>query len=103
MFAPFRSSVAFLEDKVWSKVILFSFTLFLIRIADAIISFWAPNQIQSSLGSSAWMGIIISFQSIIGFGADLSFAYEVSRLGGSGNFCKHGVFFRTPFSSCSAS
>ncbi len=73
MFAPFRSSVAFLEDKVWSKVILFSFTLFLIRIADAIISFWAPNQIQSSLGSSTWMGIIISFQSIIGFGADLIF------------------------------
>ncbi len=60
-------------DKVWSKVILFSLTLFLIRIADGVISFWAPNQIQSSLNSSTWMGIIISFQSVVGFGADLIF------------------------------
>jgi len=73
MFAPFRRSLALLGDKVWSKVILFSLTLFLIRIADAVISFWAPNQIQSSLGSSTWMGIIISFQSVVGFGADLIF------------------------------
>ena len=73
MIISLRRSIAFLEDKVWSKVILFSLTLFLIRIADAIISFWAPNQIQSALGSSAWMGMIISFQSIIGFGADLIF------------------------------
>jgi len=65
--------MAFLGDKVWSKVILFSLTLFLLRLADAVISFWAPNQIQSSLGSSVWMGLIISFQSIIGFGADLIF------------------------------
>jgi len=73
MFTPLRRSFAFLGDKIWSKVILFSLTLFLMRTADAIISFWAPNQIQSSLGSSAWMGIIISFQSIIGFAADLVF------------------------------
>jgi MFS family permease len=65
--------MAFLGDKVWSKVILFSLTLFLLRLSDAIISFWAPNQIQSSLNSSVWMGFIISFQSIIGFGADLIF------------------------------
>ena len=73
MFLPFKRSLAFLGDKVWSKVILFSLTLFSLRLADAIISFWAPNQIQSSLNSSVWMGIIISFQSIIGFGADLIF------------------------------
>lgn len=73
MFTPLRRSMAFLGDKVWSKVILFSLTLFLLRLADAVISFWAPNQIQSSLNSSIWMGIIISFQSIIGFGADLIF------------------------------
>ncbi|MCX6705408.1 MAG: hypothetical protein NT162_03695, partial [Candidatus Woesebacteria bacterium] len=73
MLTPFRKSMAFLGDKVWSKVILFSLTLFLLRLADAVISFWAPNQIQSSLNSSVWMGFIISFQSIIGFGADLIF------------------------------
>jgi MFS family permease len=65
--------MAFLGDKVWSKVILFSLTLFLLRLSDAMISFWAPNQIQSALNSSVWMGFIISFQSIIGFGADLIF------------------------------
>ena len=73
MFALFRRSTDFLSDKVWSKVILFSLTLFLLRLADAVISFWAPNQIQSSLNSSTWMGIIISFQSVVGFGADLIF------------------------------
>lgn len=73
MLTPFRRSFSFLGDKVWSKVILFSLTLFLLRLADAVISFWAPNQIQSSLNSSVWMGFIISFQSIIGFGADLIF------------------------------
>ncbi|MCX6704267.1 MAG: MFS transporter, partial [Candidatus Woesebacteria bacterium] len=81
MLTPFRRSLAFLGDKVWSKVILFSWskvilfslTLFLLRLADAVISFWAPNQIQSSLNSSVWMGIIISFQSVVGFGADLIF------------------------------
>ena len=73
MLAPFRRSLAFLGDKVWSKVILFSLTLFLLRLADGVISFWAPNQIQSSLNSSVWMGIIISFQSVVGFGADLIF------------------------------
>lgn len=68
-----RKHFAFLGDKVWSKVLLFSLTLFLIRIADGIISFWAPNQIQSSLGSSTLMGIIIGFQSVVGFAADLIF------------------------------
>jgi MFS family permease len=64
---------AFTRDAVWSKVLLFSLTIFLLRLSDAVISFWAPNQIQSSLNSPALMGIIISFQSIVGFGADLIF------------------------------
>lgn len=59
------------ESPVWSKVLLFSVMIFFLRIADGIISFWAPNQIQSSLGSSFWMGIVISAQSVVGFIADL--------------------------------
>jgi MFS family permease len=74
MFAPFfHRHFAFTKDVVWSKVILFCFTLFFIRLADAIISFWAPNQIQSALASPVVMGLIISFQSGIGFAADLVF------------------------------
>jgi MFS family permease len=74
MFAPFfRRHFAFTKDIVWSKVILFCFTIFFIRLADAVISFWAPNQIQTVLGNSVVMGFIISFQSVVGFAADLVF------------------------------
>ncbi len=43
-------------------------------MADGIISFWAPVQIQSVLGSSVVMGLIISFQSVVGLIADLVFS-----------------------------
>lgn len=61
----------FKENPIWNKVLLFSLIIFFLRISDGIISFWAPNQIQESLGNSTWMGLIISFQSIVGFLADI--------------------------------
>lgn len=64
---------AFTKDAVWSKVLLFCITVFLIRLADGIISYWAPNQIQSVLGNPVIMGLTISFQSVVGFLADLVF------------------------------
>ncbi len=73
MFRLFRHHLGFLKDGVWSKVILFSLILFLARLADAIISFWAPVQVQSVLGNSVVMGFIISFQSVVGLLADLVF------------------------------
>lgn len=74
MFSIFsRRYLAFTRNEVWSKVLLFCFILFLARIADGIISFWAPNQIQSVLSSPIVMGLIISFQSVVGFAADLVF------------------------------
>lgn len=63
----------FRENPVWTKVILFSLILFFIRLSDAIISFWAPNQIQNSLGNPILMGAIVSFQSVVGLSADLIF------------------------------
>lgn len=60
-------------DPVWSKVVDYGIVIFLIRLADALISFWAPELIQSSLGSALYMGLIISFQSIVGLTADLVF------------------------------
>jgi MFS family permease len=57
----------------WSKLLLFSLTLFLLRIADGIISFWAPNQIQNILNNSLYMGLVVSFQSVVGLSADLIF------------------------------
>lgn len=63
----------FREDPVWSKVIKYSLVVFLIRLADSLVSFWAPELIQTSLNNSFYMGLIISFQSIVGLGADLVF------------------------------
>lgn len=61
------------EDPVWSKVIGFSTIILLIRLADAVVSFWAPNLIQDALGDPVKMGLVISFQSVVGLGADLVF------------------------------
>ena len=63
----------FRENPVWSRVLLFSLTLFLVRFADATISFWVPNQITAALGDAFLVGIVISFQSIVGLAADLIF------------------------------
>ena len=73
VFIFLRRHFKFLKDEVWSKVLLFSMVLFLARLADAIISFWAPVQIQNVLNNSVVMGFIISFQSLVGLLADLVF------------------------------
>lgn len=65
--------MSFRENPVWIKILLFSLILFFLRLSDAIISFWAPNQIQNSFGNPVIMGAIISFQSIVGLSADLIF------------------------------
>lgn len=68
-----RRYLAFAKDEVWTKILVFCLVLFLARMADGIISFWAPVQIQNVLGSPTVMGLIISFQSLVGFAADLVF------------------------------
>src|SRR5258706_791732 len=64
----------FKENPVWQKIFIFSLILFFIRLADSIISFWAPNQIQGSLGNPIFMGAIIGLQSVVGLLADLVFS-----------------------------
>lgn len=59
------------EHAVWIRVILFSLTLFFIRLADGAIGFWAPAQIESVFDNQVVVGLIISIQSIVGFFADL--------------------------------
>jgi len=68
-----RYFLRFKEDPVWSQILIFALILFFLRLSDSIIAYWAPNQIQSSLGNSVLMGALISFQSVIGFIADLLF------------------------------
>lgn len=57
----------------WVKVILISVMLFFVYLGDGILSDWVPSFIQASLKSPLLMGFIVSFSSLIGFGADLVF------------------------------
>lgn len=61
----------FFQDPVWTKVMTLGSILFFILLGDAILSFWVPNFLQDSLKSPAIMGLVMSFSSIIGFGADI--------------------------------
>ena len=59
------------EHAVWVRVILFSLTLFFIRLGDGMISFWAPAQIEHVFDTQVVVGLIISLQSVIGFLSDV--------------------------------
>jgi len=69
----FKRPSEILKDAVWSKVITLSFVLFFILLGDAILSFWVPNLLQSSLKSVTVMGFVISFSAVVGLGTDLIF------------------------------
>lgn len=47
--------------------------LFFALLADAILSDWVPVYMQNILGSPFLMGLVMSFSSLVGFGADLIF------------------------------
>jgi len=59
------------RDPVWSKVTTLGTTLFLIFLADAILSFWLPNYMQEVLGSAFLMGLFLSFSSVVGIAVDM--------------------------------
>ncbi len=58
---------------VWGRAIVLSTMLFFVYLGDGILSDWVPSFIQGSVNSSLVMGLIISFSSLVGFGADLIF------------------------------
>jgi len=58
-------------DPMWAKLMALSLALFFIFFADAILSYWVPGFIQSSLGSAFLMGLIMAFSSLMGLIADL--------------------------------
>lgn len=69
----FRTLISKGKEGVWPKVLHLSSGLFFVMLADAVISFWLPNLLQDALKSPVLMGLVISFQSVIGFAADLTF------------------------------
>jgi len=68
-----RKYLELIKDPVWSRVYSLSLTLFFVMFADAIVSFWVPNLLEDTFKSSVMMGLIVSFQSVVGLGADLIF------------------------------
>lgn len=66
-----RTFFTFSKDPIFFKVITLCLILFFVYLADAILSFWAPTFIEESLKSPFLMGIIISFSSVVGLGADV--------------------------------
>lgn len=65
-----RLLTSFLKNNLWSKITTLGLTLFFIFLADAILSFLAPNLIQDTFKSSLMMGLIMSFSSVAGIMAD---------------------------------
>lgn len=47
--------------------------MLVVYLSDAILSDWVPGFIQETLGGSLFMGVVMSFSSVVGLGADLIF------------------------------
>lgn len=63
--------LTFLKEPLWSKVLVLATVLFFVFLSDAILSFWVPNFLETSLKSSLAMGLVMSVSSIVGLGLDL--------------------------------
>lgn len=64
----------------WGKIVMLSVMMFFVYLGDGILSDWVPSFIQTSTNSSLLMGLIISFSSVVGFGADLVFPELLKNL-----------------------
>jgi MFS family permease len=61
------------KDTVWGKLAVMLAVVFFLYLGDAIVSDWVPTYMQSTLGGSLMMGLMMSFSSLVGFVADLIF------------------------------
>jgi DHA1 family tetracycline resistance protein-like MFS transporter len=66
-----RRYFAFLKDPLWSKVLVLATVLFFVFLSDAVLSFWVPNFLETSLKSPLAMGLVMSASSVVGLGLDL--------------------------------
>lgn len=62
-----------LSAQRFHRLILFSFPLFFILLADSIMSYLFPIVVESSMGSNTWMGIILALSSVCGILCDFIF------------------------------
>lgn len=73
------------RDSMWGRVLTVSVILFFVYLGDAILSDWVPAFMQVALGGSLFMGLVMSFSSMVGFVTDLIFPqllrkYKARRL-----------------------
>ncbi len=61
------------ENSFWTRVVFTCLILFFVYLGDAVLSDWVPGYMQEKLGGSMLMGLVMSFSSLVGFGADLVF------------------------------
>lgn len=61
------------KDQSYSKIVPMMLVVFFLYFGDAILSEWIPTFMQSKLGGSLAMGLMMSFSSVVGFLADLVF------------------------------
>jgi MFS family permease len=58
---------------MWGKIAMMLAVVFFLYLGDAIISDWVPAYMQTTLGGSLVMGLMMSFSSLAGLAADLVF------------------------------
>ena len=68
-----RFEFKFKKDQIWNRLAIMLAVVFFLYLGDAVISNFVPSYMQNALGGSLAMGIMMSFSSIVGFGADLIF------------------------------
>ncbi len=56
---------------MWTRVLTMSLILFFVYLGDAILSDWVPAYMQTVLGGSLLMGLVMSFSSMVGFVTDI--------------------------------
>jgi MFS family permease len=68
------------KDSIWGKLAMMLAITFFLYLGDAIVSDWVPTYMQTTLGGSLMMGIMMSFSSLLGFLADLVFPQIFRRV-----------------------
>lgn len=69
-----KIEVNFWHDPVLWRILSMMSVMFFVYLGDAVLSDFVPVYMQEKLGGSLAMGLVMSFSSIVGFGADLVFA-----------------------------
>lgn len=68
-----KPNVVPFDNEIWKKIASVSIILFFVFLADAILSSWVPGFVEKTFQSPVVMGLILSFSSVVGLGADLVF------------------------------